>query len=118
MPVGRPLGRGDRTKVSRPADERPTWTSRSGEVETVEVHDLDPSRDEIVRELLPRVIARVDLRERAQLGVRTEDEVDAAAGPLQLAGADIAALERPRVLGRRRPRGAEVEQVHEEVVGQ
>ena len=34
-----------------------------------------------------RVVARVDLGERAQLGVRAEDEVGAAAGPLDLARA-------------------------------
>ena len=32
-----------------------------------------------------RVVARVDLGERAELGVRAEDEVDAAGGPLDLA---------------------------------
>ena len=32
-----------------------------------------------------RVVARVDLRERAELGVRAEHEVDAAAGPFDLA---------------------------------
>jgi hypothetical protein len=69
----------------------------TGEVEPVEVHHLDPRRDEVVHELLPRVIARVDLGERAQLGVRPEDEVDAAAGPLDLAGGGVAALERVRV---------------------
>ena len=78
---GRPAGR-----PSRSAGVRPTWTSRSGEVEPVEVHDLVPRGDEVVHELLLRVVARVDLGERAQLGVRAEDEVDAAAGPLDLAG--------------------------------
>ena len=39
-----------------------------------------------LHELLLGVVARVDLGERAQLGVRAEDEVDAAAGPLDLPG--------------------------------
>src|ERR1035441_8271027 len=104
MPFGTSCrAHGDQTRVSRSADERPTWTSRSGEVETVEVHDLDPRRDEVVHELLPRVIARVDLCERAQLGVRAEDEVDATAGPPELARCGVAALEHLRVLGRPRP---------------
>jgi hypothetical protein len=47
-----------------------------------------------VHELLLGVIAGVDLRERAQLGVRPEDQVGPAAGPLDLAGGGVAALER------------------------
>ena len=65
-----------------------------------------------------RVVARVDFRDGAELGVRTEDEVDAAAGPLDLARLAVAALEGLRGSGRRPPLRAHVEQVHEEVVGQ
>ena len=83
----------------------------------VEVHDLVPRGDEVVHELLARVVAGVDLRERAQLGVRAEHEVDAGAGPL-----DLARRRRgPRTCRRRRPSPssrAEVEQVDEEVVRQ
>src|SRR6266702_1623366 len=107
--------------MSRSADERPTWTSGSGEIEPIEVHDLVPRGHEVVHELLPRVVARVDLRECTQFGVRTEDEVGAAAGPLELAGHVVAALERRwvwSVIDTRTPRRAQVEQVHEEVVGQ
>jgi len=43
--------------------------SRSGEVEAVEVHDLRPGGDEVVHELLLRVVAGVDLGEGAELGV-------------------------------------------------
>src|SRR6266700_1291646 len=88
------------SETSRSA--RPTWTSGSG-VEPVEVHHFVPCRDEVVHELLPRVVARVDLRKRAQLGVRPEDEVDAAAGPRDLARGEVATLEGLRVLGRRLP---------------
>ena len=89
-PVGRVAGRGTRPEARA--------GGRAGlEVEPVEVHDLDPRRGEVVHELLARVVARVDLRERAQLGVRAEDEVDAASGPLELARGGVAAL----VLGRR-----------------
>src|SRR6266508_2519749 len=89
---------------------------RSAKVEAVEVHDLDPRRGEVVHELLPCVVARVDLRERAQLGVRAEDEVGAAAGPRELARGGVVTLEGLRARGRRLPRRAKVEQVHEEVV--
>ena len=64
-----------------------------------------------------RVVGRVDLRERSQLGVRAEDQVDGGGGPLDLARAAIAALVDVLGVGRR-PLRAHVEQVHEEVVGQ
>ena len=89
----------------------------SVQVEPVQVHDLDPGGDEVADELLARVVAGVDLGERAQLGVRAEDEVGAAAGPLQLAVAASRASKCSRRRGRR-PRRAEVEQVDEEVVRQ
>ena len=49
---------------------------RSGEVEAIGVHHLGPRRHEVLRELLLRVRARIDFRESAKLGVRTEDQVD------------------------------------------
>ena len=64
------------------------------------------------------VVARVDLRQRAELGVRAEDEVGGRRGPLGLARRAIAALVHVLVRGGRSPRRAHVEQVHEEVVGQ
>ena len=42
---------------------------RSGEVEPVGVHDLDPGVGEVRDELLPGVVAGVDLGEGPQLGV-------------------------------------------------
>src|ERR1700716_834075 len=95
---------------------RPTWTSGSGEVVPVEVHNLVPRGHEVAHELVLRVVARVDLGDGAEFGVRAEDEVDAAAGPLELARGGVAALEGLRVLGCRLPPRAHVEQVHEEVV--
>src|SRR5688572_15706347 len=50
---------------------------RSGKVEAIEIHDLVPRGHEVAHELLPGVVARVDLRECAELGVRTEDQIDA-----------------------------------------
>ena len=49
------------------------------------MHDLVPHGHEVVHELLLRVVGCVDLREGTELGVRTEDRVDAAAGPFELA---------------------------------
>src|SRR5436190_12334100 len=39
----------------------------SGEVEAIEVHHLGPCRDEVLHELLLRIVARIDFRERAEL---------------------------------------------------
>ena len=50
-------------------------------------------RDEVGHELLLRVIARVDLSERTQLGIRAQHEVDAATRPRNLARCGIATLE-------------------------
>src|SRR5579875_2331271 len=77
----------------------------SRQVEPVEVHHLDPRPDEVADELLPGVVAGVDLRDRPQLGVVAEDQVHPAAGPLDRAGGRL-------------PRRAHVEQVDEEVIGQ
>ncbi|MCZ6499287.1 MAG: hypothetical protein O6844_02200, partial [Gammaproteobacteria bacterium] len=55
---------------------------RSGNVEAIEIHDFTPRSNEVTNELLPGVVTPVDLGDRPQLRVRTENEVDAAAGPL------------------------------------
>src|SRR5262245_9910512 len=68
-------------------------------VEPIEVHHLVPGADEVAHELLLRIVAGVGLGERAQLGVRAEDEVEPAAGPLGRAGGAAAAGEE---VGRRR----------------
>src|SRR4029077_17437049 len=87
-------------------------------VETIETHDLVPRRHEVADEFLLCVIARVDLREGTKFGVRAEEEVDAAGGPLDLAGPSRASREGLRGSGRRRPLRVHVEEVHEEVAGQ
>src|SRR5687768_12909404 len=91
-------GKGAPAEISRSADERPTWTSGSGEVEPIEVHDLVPCGHEVTHELLLRVVARVDLRDSSELGVRSEDEVDGGGGPLDLARGAVLTL--VDVLGR------------------
>src|SRR5712664_2155069 len=94
------------------------YSLRSGKVEAIEVHHLGPGRDEVLDELRLRIRASVDLGQGPELGVRAEDEIDARAGPLDLARLAIAPFE--HVLGVRGPLPlrAHVEQVHEEVVGQ
>ena len=47
------------------------------QVEAIRRHDLVPSGDEVVDELRLCVVASVHLGKGAQLGVRTEDEVNA-----------------------------------------
>src|SRR5712671_2198672 len=54
---------------------------RSGEVIAVKVHHLGPGRHEVFHKLLLRVRARIDFRKGAELGVRTEDQVNTGAGP-------------------------------------
>ncbi len=90
----------------------------AGEVEAIGVHHLGPGRDEVLHELLLRVRAGIDFGEGAQLRVRTEDQVDARAGPLR---PPWSCGRGPRRRLRRR-RGCHsvlhVEQVDEEVVRQ
>ena len=55
-------------------------TPSFSEVVPVRIHDLRPRGDEVVDEFAPGVRASVDFGERAQFGVRAEDEIDARAG--------------------------------------
>src|SRR5262249_55780087 len=108
-------GRADPRGVDPPR----TWsTSGSGNIESIEVHHLAPRCDEVLHELLLRVVAGIDLGDRAELRVRTEHEIDAAAGPLERVRLAIAPLEGVAGVGYRLPRRIHVEQVHEEVVAQ
>ena len=91
---------------------------RSGEVEAIKVHHLVPRRDKVVHELLLGVRTSVDFRQGPELGVRTEDQIDTRAGPLEFARLAIAPFEHVLGVRDRLPLRAHVEQVHEEVVGQ
>src|SRR5262249_27552794 len=88
--------------------------SRSGQVETVEVHDLGPCRDEIPHEFLSGIGAGIDFGQGAELRVRAEDQVDPGAGPFERAGLAVATLIDTAGAGGRLPFGAHVEQVDEE----
>src|ERR1022692_3542670 len=69
-----------------------TFPQTSDEVEAVQVHHLGPRRHEVFHKLLLRVRARIDFREGAHLRVRTEDQVDAGAGPLDLVRRAVASF--------------------------
>src|SRR5690348_5725244 len=90
---------------------------RSGvEIVAVCVHHFGPRGREVLRELLLRVRAAIDLRDRSELRVRAEDQIDARAGPLQLIRLAVAAL--VDVATRVAPLRAHVQKVEEEVVAQ
>jgi len=91
---------------------------RSVEVEAIQAHYLVPRRHKVVQELLPGVLASINFREGPELGVRTEDEINPGAGPLEFAGCAITALEQVLVFRGCLPGGAHVKQIHEEVIGQ
>src|SRR5262249_58276401 len=69
--------------------------SRSREIKAVSVHHLGPRRHEVLHELLLGVRTRIDFGEGAKLRVRTEDQVDAGAGPLDRLRLAVAALVNP-----------------------
>src|SRR6267378_863659 len=60
--------------------------------EAIEIHHLVPSSHEVTHERLLRVAAPIDFREGAQLRVRTKDQVDPGAGPLDRVRLPIASL--------------------------
>ena len=71
-----------------------------------------------MHELLQGVLTCVDFRQGPELGVRTEDEVDTGAGPLEFARCAITTLEHVFVFRGCIPGRAHVEQIHEEVIGE
>src|SRR5205823_3312788 len=93
-------------------------SSLSEKVVAIEVHDFVPRSDEVTHELLLSVVARVKLCERAELRMCAEHEVGRRGGPLLFAGRAIATLVHILIRPRWSPRGADVEQIHEEVVRQ
>lgn len=58
---------------------------RSGEVETIGVHDLVPRRNEVMHELLLGVGTTVAFGQSPELGIGAEDQIDTGAGPLDFA---------------------------------
>jgi hypothetical protein len=89
----------DRGRITRSSVEAALCESlekvarlKSGKIEAISVHHLDPRRCEVLHKLLARLRARINFGKGAQLGVRTE-EVDTGAGPLQLAALTVVPLE-------------------------
>ena len=95
-----------------------TLSLNSGEVKAIQVHHLVPGRDKVMDKLLLRVRTSIHLGQGPELRVRTEDEIDTRAGPLDLARLAIAPFEHVLGIRDRLPLGAHVEQVHKEVIGQ
>src|SRR5713226_3193648 len=68
----------------------PSLPPSSGKVVAIKVHHLVPRSHEVLHKRLLRVVTCIDFRDCSELGVRTEDEVDTGAGPLDFAGRAIA----------------------------
>src|SRR5680860_221452 len=102
----------------------PAWpslgarTPRSAQVEPVQFGDLGPGRDKVAHELLRGVVARIDLGQGAQLGIRAEQQIDTRAAAHQLIRALLAAFERLRAWIQRLPGGAELQERDKELVAQ
>lgn len=92
--------------------------SPAPQIKPIQIHHLDPGRDEVLHKLLLRIRAGIDLGQCPQLGVGAEDQVDAGAGPFDLAGLAVAGFELLLGVGQRFPFHAHVQQVDEEVVAQ
>src|SRR5581483_9117754 len=90
----------------------------SGKVVAIEIHDLVPRSGEVLHKSLLGVVARVDFCERPQLGVRTEDEIDAGSGPLEFVRRPVASFIYAFRCGRGLPFRIHVKQVDEEIIGQ
>src|SRR6478752_1289876 len=65
--------------------DSPIFPPSLGQIVAIQVHHFVPRSHEVLHKRLLRVAARVNFRERAELGVRTEDEIDTGAGPLDFA---------------------------------
>ena len=91
---------------------------RSREVEAIKTHHLAPSRYKVTHERLLPIAASIDFSEGSELGVRTEDEIDYSAGPLEIAGRPIAPLQYGFRCSGLLPLRVHVEEIHEEIIGQ
>src|SRR5271157_1843666 len=94
------------------------FSSSSREVEAIQIHHLVPGRYKVAHELLLSVAARIDFREGAELRVRTEDQINYSARPLELAGGPIAPFQYARGCCGLLPLRLHVEQIHEEIIAQ
>src|SRR5271157_201995 len=94
------------------------FSSSSREVEAIQVHYLAPCRYKVAYELLLPVAACIHFREGAELRVRTEDQIDYGARPLELAARPIAPFQHAVRCRGLLPLRLHVEQIHKEIIGQ
>ena len=71
---------------------------RSCKVKSVKYHYLAPYCYKVINELIRGILRSVNFRQCPELGVRTEDEVDTGAGPLEFASCAVTALEQVLIL--------------------
>src|SRR5690242_13317005 len=88
------------------------------ELEAVEIHHLVPGGHEVFYELLLRIRAGINLRQRPQLRMRTEDQVGACARPFEFVRLPVSSFVDSLGVRAWLPLGTHIEQVHEEVVRQ
>jgi hypothetical protein len=93
---------------------RGRWKPPLAEIETVCVHDLAPSGDEVADKLLLIVILGIDLGIGSQDRVGAKDQIDPGGGPFDLAGLAIANLVQIRAHGL--PAIGHLGQIDEEVI--
>jgi hypothetical protein len=89
-----------------------------GEVEAIKIHHLVPRSHKVMDERLLRVAACIDFRKGAELGVRTEDEIDSSADPFEFARRPIAPFKHVFRRGGLLPLGVHIEKIHKKIIGQ
>src|SRR6201999_1188462 len=94
------------------------YLPRSRKIETIKVHHLGPGRYKVMDKFLLCVRTSVDFGQGPELGIGTEDKVDARAGPLEFTCFTITPFKHVLGVRDRLPLRAHIEQVEEEVVGQ
>src|SRR5438309_354487 len=93
-----------------------SFSPSSGEVVAIKVHYFVPRSREVLHKRLFRVVTCIDFCDCSELGVRTEEEIDARAGPLDFVRRPIAPLKHAFGCSRGLPLGIHVEQVDEEII--
>ena len=70
--------------ASEPSGSPSISATESDKVEAVEIHHLVPRRHEVAHKRLTCVVAGIEFRDGSELRVRTEDDVNGGARPLDL----------------------------------
>ena len=90
-----------------------------GEIEAVKVHHLVPYADEVLHKLRFCIFTCIDFRDRPELRVRAEEQVNSRGGPFEFAGPAIVSLvDATGAVGSWLPPRVHVEQVNEEIIRQ